>query len=185
MAAAQRPEPNAQRAGRFPFSARLIAFPGSGPSLPPPSFSSSPSPFSTSQGQGRRDTAPLGPACLSQNEFLKCNPRSGRGRLRLAQPPGEGRLCAAARASGLQPGLGGLPGGKHELTHTVHWLFVHSLHISLLRPLTVVEMFVRPIENPPSEVPIVAQWLTKPTSIHEDAGSIPGLPQWVKDQALP
>jgi len=37
----------------------------------------------------------------------------------------------------------------------------------------------------PRGVPVVAQWAKNLTSIHKDTDSIPGLPQWLEDLALP
>ena len=40
-------------------------------------------------------------------------------------------------------------------------------------------------KNTDRGVPVVAQQVKNPTSIHKAAGSIPGLTQWVKELALP
>ena len=41
------------------------------------------------------------------------------------------------------------------------------------------------VKNLTSGVPVMAQWLTNLIWNHEVSGSSPGLPQWVKDPALP
>ena len=43
-------------------------------------------------------------------------------------------------------------------------------------------LWVQPMKE---GVSVVTHWIKNPTSIHEDAGLIPGLTQWVKELALP
>jgi len=63
------------------------------------------------------------------------------------------------------------------LGKNLKWISMHG------HPATSLNS-ISPSRLPCIGVLFMAQRLMNPTSIHEDAGLIPGLPQWIKDLAL-
>ena len=57
---------------------------------------------------------------------------------------------------------------------------IHIIPYAVLLQFTFLFNSILPLKSF-SGVPVMAQWLTNPTSNHENAGLIPGFPQWLRD----
>ena len=71
------------------------------------------------------------------------------------------------------------PALSQQKLRSLLWLGFYPLPGELLHAKGATKKMVK------MGVPVLAQWLTNPTSTHEYAGLSPGFTQWVKDPVLP
>ena len=84
---------------------------------------------------------------------------------------------------------------RHSSDPKLLWLWRRLVVTAPIRPLAWESPYATGVAQKKAKrqkkkkfnlgVPVVAQWAMNPTSIQEEAGSIPGLAQWVRDPALP
>ena len=77
-------------------------------------------------------------------------------------------------------------GRRHSLDPALHWLWCRLAAVAPIKALAwelPLSLFVKKYSLSGSSQHGLA--VMNPTSIHEEAGLIPGLSQWVKDTELP